>query len=1009
MKITEYFINHPVTSTILNSMIILVGILCFYSLKVKEYPDVIIPNLTVQAVYPNASADLIESSVTNILEDNLAGVEGLKSISSISSDAVSIITLHFNAGTPINQAMTSTRDAVAKARGNLPTQVREPVVSRGNNAADSGIPFIAICLESNSMGFGELTHYALVSLKNAFRSIQGVASVSVWGQPYIYKIILDHQKMYNFGINADEIYNAIERSNISLPVGKFQKELSATLNLELKSPEDFGNIIIKNSPNPVLLKSLADINLTTDDQEFRVKINGKPGLCLGISKTIDDNPLEVSDLVHKQLNDLKSTMPDSIKTQILIDQAEFIRASLLNIEYSIAEAMLLVLLIVFLFLRNVRATLIPIITIPISLIGSLLFLKLFGFSINIMTLLAMVLAVGLVVDDAIIVLENITRHLENGESPKNAAIKGAKEIGFAIVAMTLTLTSVYAPIAFVTGMVGQLFIEFAAALAGSVLISGVVAITLSPLMCAKILTPNPHRILPQIDVFLIRLSEGYSKYLRIVMHYKKYTLIFAGLALVTMIYSFNVLPRETAPSEDRALVHVFIPSPAGKNIDHAEKNVKAVENIIKNIPEAMGRMTFIGDFGGYVVLPLKPIEDRKYTADEVVSRLRPKMMSFPSFDAWINSWSTSLPGLDNTASSELILKISTIGSYKDLFEEVTNTTKIGEEQKLFSSITHDLNLDNLGMDINIDKNILANLNLTEEQTARMIEIFFSGNRSLEFKKDGILYPILIEGDIKPWNLEELYLTTPTGARTSISSFATLTTKQAPNILKHYNQMRSVNLTANLTPGENIEKSMRKLYKLADETLPKSYKKTWVGIAKTYNESASSTLILFFLSMLFIYAILAVQFESFVDPLIILFTVPLACSGALLTLYLTGGTLNIYSQVGLITLIGLITKHGILIVEFANKLQEEGKSLLEATLESAHLRLRPILMTTGAMICGTVPLILSNSAGSEARHAIGVTLVSGLSFGTIFTLFILPSLYYMVKNLSNKTNHNIKSN
>jgi multidrug efflux pump len=1003
MKITSYFIKHPVTAIILNCMIIMIGILCFYNLQLREYPKITLPSLSVTTIYPNASADLVESSITNILEDQLAGVEGIDTITSSSMYGTSVINLNFLPNTSIDRSLTSTKDAVSKAIQYLPLSVKEPSIDQ--EGEKEGPPFMAICLESKAMAFGELTHFVNLELKNAFRSIKGVAAVYIYGEPYTYKVTLDAHKMYNFGINADEIYSAIKRSGSSLPVGKFQKELPVTLGSELKNIEDFENILVKNTPHPVFLKSLATIDLATDNEKMRLKINGKPGLCIGIKKTSDDNPIDVSALVHKKLTEIKQTLPDTIKIAIPLDQAEFIRSSLSNIKSSILEAVLLVLVIVFLFLRNIRATLVPLITIPISLIGSFIFLNLCGFSINIMTLLAMVLAIGLVVDDAIIVLENISRHIENGETPLNASLKGAKEIGFAIVAMTLTLTGVYAPIAFLTGVIGQLFIEFAAALAGSVLISGIVAITLSPLMCAKILKPKQKVILPQIDIFLNKLSALYLQYLKKIISYRKTILSFLALILIVITVCFNLIPQETAPSEDRSLVGVFVPEIAGKNIDNTDQNIEKVENLVKDLPETMGSMTFMSNqSGGQVILPLKPITKRNRSADEIVNILRPKMASLRSLDAWVWSWSSALPGVNDASTSlELTLNISTTDSYKDLLNNINTTRNKGNEQKLFNSIYHDLKLDDLGLNIDINKNSLAQLNLTESQAAKMIEIFFSGDSSLEFKKDGILYPITIEGNTRPWSLEELYLTNPKGKRISLASFAKISTKSSPKSLNHFNQMRSVNLTAKITSEDNLKSSMEKLYKLADDTLPKSYKKTWSGVAKTFNETSASTKILYLLSLLFIYAILAIQFESFIDPFIILLTVPLACFGSLLTLYFTNGSLNIYSQVGIITLIGIITKHGILIVEFANQLHAQGMSLLDATLESAHLRLRPILMTTGAMVCGVIPLVLSTSAGSEARHAIGIVLVSGLSLGTLLTLFILPSLYYMIKSCTKTSN------
>ncbi len=996
MKITDYFIKHPVSSVILNAVVILIGILCLYNLQIREYPDIKIPLITVETIYPNASAELVESSVTNILEDELAAIEGLDDIRSWSSSNRSRIMMKFLPKTSLDRSLIAVKDAIGMVRANLPDQIIEPTVER--QARGKGPPFMSVCLQTHTMSFAELTHYVNSTLKNTFRSIQGISSIQIYGRPYTYKVTLDHQKMYNFGVNADEIYDSIAKGNVSLPAGKFQNKVPVTIKSELKTTEDFENILVKKAPNLVFLKDITDIELTEDNKKNRLRINGEPALCIGLQKSNDSNPLDISNLVHKEVASLKHNLPEGISMEVGLDQAEFIRTSLSNIRSSIIEAMFFVLIIVFIFLRNLRATIIPIITIPISLIGSLLFLNLFGFSINVMTLLAMVLAVGLVVDDAIVILENVTRYIEKGETILNAAIKGTKEIAFAVVAMTFTLTSVYIPIAFIKGVTGQLFVEFAAALAGSVLISGLVAITLSPLMCAKILQAKKTNLFPAVDIFLQNLAEGYIKALKYVMNYNKAVIAFFIAALLSVAMVFTLIPEETTPSEDRGLIGVSIPAIAGEDIDEIEANVMAVEKVISNIPEAKAVLTFTQDWGGFVVIPLKPIEERKRSADEIVNSFRGALTSFPSFDAWPWNFSTGLPGIEDPAeTSELRLMISTVDTYQNLFKEANKVRDKGEEKKLFRSIYHNLRLDTAGYDIYLDKYISANLGIDSKSVSKAVSLFFSGDDSLKFKKDGILYSITIEGDIDPWTLDELYITNQRGNRISLGSFATLVPKAEPKELEHFNHMRAVRLTSDLTSGDGLEADMKKLYKLANDNLPTSYKKSWTGLAKAFKESEATMALLFTLSLLFIYAILAVQFESFLDPLIILFTVPLACLGALLALYLSGGTLNIYSQVGLITLIGLITKHGILIVEFANQLQKQGHSTLEAIEQAAALRLRPILMTTGAMLAGSLPLIVSSSYGFEARHAIGLVLFFGLGVGTIFTLFVLPTIYCALYN------------
>lgn len=1005
MKLPSYFLKHPVIALTVNAMILIVGLLCFKMLSVREYPEIHFPNVTITTSYPNASAELIETSVTDVLEDRLAGIEGIETITSDSKQGESSINITFANDTPIDRSLLAIREAIGLARAQLPKDINDPLVER--KTVSGGMPFIVLSLESSSMDFSALTHYANLNLKNTFRSIKGVASADVWGQPYTYDIILNQQKMYTFGVNADEIFDALQRANLSLPVGKFQNEVPATLNAELKNISDYENLVVKeknfsdpkHKEYPIFLKNVADISLTTDASKFRIRIDGKPGLFIAINKTNDANPLDISTLVQLKVDELKKNLPEGLKIKIISDQADFVRASLHNIKSSIFEAIFFVLVIVFLFLRNIKATFIPMVTIPISLVGSFLFLKIFGFSINILTLMAMVLAVGLVVDDAIVVLENIQRHIDNGISPYKAALKGSKEIGFAIVAMTLTLTSVYVPLAFISGTVGQLFTEFAVALAGSVLISGVVALTLSPLMCAKTLKQNQSHLWPQVDHFLEKLAHGYQRSLTKIIGYRKIgILVILSAFTVTLILS-KVIPSEMAPKEDRSLIGVFIPPIPGKDINTMEEKVKAIEKILQPvIPEAQNTLVFMGDWGGNVVFPLKPQSMRTRSANEIVESIRPLVTTLPSLEVYPWSWDSGLPGLDDSMTgSDLSLVISTTDTYRQLFEQAEKAREFVEKEKIFQGIRHDLKLDTPGYRIDLYTNDMSNLNLTSRQIAKTIEIFFSGDQSLLFSKDGILYHLSLKAAKSPWSLDELYLTNSAGNRISLSAVAQIVPTTQPEKLYHYNQMRSATLTATLT-GEKIENAMPKLWNAVEKNIPQTYKKTWTGAAKAYAESQTSIILLFILAVIFIFAILSIQFENFIDPLIILLTVPLACSGALLFTWIFHQSINIYTQVGLITLIGLITKHGILIVAFANQLRKEEIPLLQAIIQASSLRLRPILMTTGAMIFGAIPLILSHDAGYESRRAIGTVLIGGLSFGTFFTLFVLPTVYWMVKGL-----------
>lgn len=1006
MNITTYFLKHPVIAFILNAMIVVIGILCFDSLSVREYPEVHFPKVQVYTHYPNASAELIESAVTNALEEQLAGIEGIEDITSDSRYGESYISITFKDGISIDKSIIVIREAIGLTV--LPPEVRPPIIKRKTNS--DGMPFIIISLKSSSMDFAELTHYAGLNLKNAFKGLKGVSSVEVLGQPYAYHIVLDARKMYSFGVNADDVFDALQKGSLSLPIGKFQNKISVILNTELKTAKDYENLVIKekNFSNPkskqhtILLKHVADVKLQTHDQQFQVRINGKPGLCLAITKTNDANPLDVSTLVYAQLNDIKQSLPESLQMNIILDKADFIRYSIKNIKSSIFEATIFVLIIVFLFLRNIKATIIPLITIPISLVGSFLFLKIFGCSINIMTLLAMVLAVGFVVDDAIVVLENIQRHIDEGLSSLEAALKGSKEIGFAIIAMTLTLTSVYAPLTFITGTIGQLFTEFAVALAGSVLISGVVALTLSPLMCAKLLRKNQLHLWPKIDEALDNFTYYYSHLLSKALFYKKscVCLILGTFGLIIMFT--QIIPSETAPKEDRSLIGIYVPTIPGENINTMWQKVQLIENIVKSILEAQHNLVFIGDWGGNVMLPLKPQSLRNRSAQEVVDSIKPFVSKIPSLDVHPWNWDSGLPGVaDSMSGGELSLVISTTESYSNLFKIVEAIRKSLDQQNLFQSVVHDLKLDTVSFRINVDTNEMAHLNLTYKQIAKTIEIFFSGDQSLTFAKDGLLYKLTLKGRHSPWDLNELYVTNKFGKRISLGVVAKIIPDSGPDKLYHYNQMRSAILTASLSKNQKFDQGMQQFFNEVTKELPSTYKKTWTGNAKVYTESQMTMVILFLLAIVFIFAVLSIQFESFIDPCIILLTVPLACLGALIFVWGLNGSLNIYTQIGLITLTGLITKHGILIVEFANHLRRKDTPLKEAIIKASSLRLRPILMTTGAMIFGSIPLVFSHDAGHEARRAIGIVLVGGISSGTLFTLFVLPTVYCIVKSWKDK--------
>lgn len=985
---TSYFLKHPVIAFVLNAMLLVVGYLSFSQLSVREYPEVIFPEINVYTSYPNASPDLVETAITNRLEDLLSGIEGLDYIESESKFGASYITLTFKKDTPLDRAFLLVRENLALAE--LPEQAKQPTVER--KVESSGIPFIVLTLQSTDNDFGALTHFANLNLKNVFRSVKGAALVTIYGQPYTYEVTLDPYLMASFGVNVMDVSTAIHKNKMAMPAGKFQNTFPITLDTELKDLEDFENLLVKNATEKtpaVLLKHVADIQLTTD-KSSKVRINGKSGLCIGIQKGTDANPLEVSDQVREKLKSLK--IPSSMTLTLSSDKADFVRASISSVEKTIFEAIVFVMIVVFFFLRNVKATFVPLLTIPISLVGGFIFLHFFGFSINILTLLAMVLAVGLVVDDAIVVLENIQRHLDEGMSAFDAAIKGSQEIAFAIVAMTLTLTSVYAPLAFIDGITGQLFIEFAVALAGSVLISGWVALTLSPYMCSKSLKPHHEAALwPKVDDYLDQITKRYVTLLSSFIEKKWISFSAIIILFIGIFYFINTLPKEMAPKEDRGLIGVFIPSSPGENVDDIDQKLKRLEAALPPIADASSTLLFIGDWGGNLVFPLK--QDRTYSANKWLEDLKAITPSVPSLTAYPWSDDTGLPGASTNVTGDLTLAVSSTNSFQQIYDDTTKAKEI--VKKIFDGAEIDLRLDTSKYKVVLDENMMHFLNIQEELVAKTVEIFFTNDKTQSFIKDGIMYPITLKSKYPLWDINELYVQTPKGKSVSVGTFADLVLDSGPSSLKHYNQMRTCSFSTTPLPNVSFESSMTQFYDHIRQNLPPEYRLTWTGAALGFIQAKSAMLFLFVLSILFIYAILCIQFESFKDPFIILITVPLACFGALLLTALFGGSMNIYTQVGLITLIGLISKHGILIIEFFNQLRLT-LPLKEAMLTACERRLRPILMTTAAMIFGAIPLLLSRSCGYEARQAIGFVLLGGLFFGTFFTLFILPSLGYAVQ-------------
>lgn len=997
MSFTDYFIKKPVLACVLNLLIFVCGMLAFSGLTLREYPKVSSPVFSINVNYPNASADVMEAEVATPLEDAIGGLEGIENISSTSRYSNTQINVRFKSGVDMAKAQSDLRDSLAMSRGDLPKDILEPTVQQQEGDAD---PFMYLALKSEQVNFAELTHIAEIYLKNPLKTIPGVSKVNVMGQRYQMKIRLDNAKMLQHKIDATMVYQQLSEYNASLPGGRYQESLPITIDMTASSVKDFEKIpVIHHGKTIVLLKDIAEIGLEYSTKDI-VRVSGKPGVLLGIIKTSDGNPLEISNALTAQLPDLRKVLPSHVQLDLIFDKTKFIRGSLSAIETSIAEAILLVMIIVFLFLRNFRSILIPVVAIPLSLIGVMSIMSIFGLSVNTITMLALVLAVGLVVDDAIVVLENIHRHIENGLSATQAALTGAKEIGFAIIAMTFTLASVYAPVAFIQDTIGQVFFEFALTLAGAVIISGIVALTFSPLMCSYLLKPQEKQYLPQIDVFLDKLECMYQNALAKSFDWPKALAASMVVVFIGCLVLFKTVPQSLTPVEDRGVIGIFIPPMGGLSQDEFDGYVKRVERVMSTVQEAPSYLTFAGGWGGVVVSTLKPWSERSRSASDVVNELRGKMMSVPTMQAHPWSWDTGIPGVEQVSAKDagMTVILQTVGSYKHLNKYAEQLNHAFNDDKVhFTDSYHDLKLSLPGFNGKIDRRKLVLNGINPRQASLGLAIMMEENTGLEFKKDGIRYPISLSSTEKPYFLEEIFAINTSKEMVPFSNFMTLIPDVMPKELKHYNQLRSAQININRLPSLSMEEGVEAVEEKLDEILPSDLKYQFTGAAQKLKESSSMMLMLILIALLFIYCIMAIQFESFIDPLIIMFTVPLAGFGALSLLWLTGGSLDIYTQVGLITLIGLISKHGILIVEFANQQIIQGMSILSAVSQAAKLRLRPILMTTAAMVFGAIPLIIATGAGCETRRAIGTVLVGGLTIGTLLTLFVIPGIYYQVKS------------
>jgi len=1000
MGISEICIRRPVFATVLSLIVFLLGLVAYERLNVREYPNIDPPVVNVETSYQGASAAIIETQVTQILEESLAGIEGVDYISSISREEASQITVNFQLDRDPDAAAADVRDRVSRVRGRLPEEIEEPVIQKVEADAQ---PVIYLAFSSDQHSSLDITDYADRFVKDQLQTLAGVAEVRIFGErEYSMRLWLDPLRMAAYDLTPQDVENALRRQNVEVPAGRIEsdmREFTVLSETDLRTPQEFNDLVIKEADSYLVrLSDIGRAELGPLDERRVVRFNGEPAIALGIVKQATANPLDVSDAVREALPGVLDTLPDGMDVEIAHDESVFIQESLNNVYMTIAEAVVLVLLIIFVFLHSLRATFIPLVTIPLSLVGAFALMLLFGFTINTLTLLAFVLAIGLVVDDAIVMLENIARHVEEGEDPFTAAIRGAKEITFAIVAMTLTLAAVYVPIGFLTGKTGQLFTEFAWTLAGAVLVSGFVALTLSPMMCSKLLKrePRPNLLIRVIEGALRGLTAGYRLVLRACLRARPLVLLIGLILAGTGVYLFTQLPSELAPYEDQGtIVGVFI-APQGATIDYTDKYARQLEAIYEKTDD-IARYFVVSGFPtvtqGISFVKTTPWDQRERTQQEIVKELQPQMFGVPG----VLSFPVNPPPLGQSVRDQPIqLVVMTSQTYATLNGYVEQILDKAQGSSTLQNLDSDLDLNKPQLKVDVDRDKVASLGVDLETLGRTLETLLGGRQVTRFKREGQQYDVVVqvadEDRVTPADLEKIYVRAENGEMIQLSNLVTLNETVAPKELNHFNQLRSATFTATLAEGATLGEALGDLEEIVREVIPPSAQVDYAGQSREFKESSAEIYVTFILALIFIYLVLSAQFESFIDPLTIMLTVPLSITGGLLGLYLTGGTLNIYSQVGLVTLIGLITKHGILIVEFANQMRQRGRGIRDAVVEASGLRLRPILMTTGAMALGAVPLAIASGAGAESRQDIGVVIVGGLLVGTLFTLFVIPVVY-----------------
>lgn len=1003
MQLAETSIRRPVFATVLSLLIVLIGAVSFNRLSVREYPKIDEPVVSVSTAFGGASSEVMEAQVSKVLEDSLSGIEGVDVITSSSRQERSQITVRFALSRNPDAAAADVRDKVTRVRQRLPQGIDEPVIAK---VEAESFPVVFLALSSDTHTALQLSEIAHTLVKPVLQTAPGAADVSIYGErKFAMRIWVDPDKLAAYRLTIQDLEDALRRSNLEVPAGRIEsrlREFNVTAATDLQHPQEFAQVVIRTVNGlPVRIADVARVQQGAVEERSSVRLNGRDAVGVGVIRQATANPLELSAGVRALLDKVRRDLPPGVLVEIANDNSVFIEQSIKAVFVTIVEASILVALVIFAFLRTLRASIIPLLAIPVSLIGAFAMMALAGFSINTLTLLALVLAIGLVVDDAIVMLENIYRHIEDGMPPFQAAIKGAREVGFAIVAMTMTLVAVYAPLAFAPGRTGRLFTEFALALAGAVLVSGLVALTLSPMMSSLLLRHNPKP--SWFDRSMERVLQAAT---RAYGHALDWTLGHRWLVLVVMVGSgvlswavLGDLKRELSPIEDRGVVLAQVSAPDGATLEYTTRYAQAIARIGQSYPEFDRIFENVGNptvSQASVFLRAKPWDQRQRTTLELARDMTPQVSGLSGVTAFPITPPSLGQGFRERPVNYVIM---TSDSYQNLSQAVRAFQDELAQNPGFVQVDTDLRLNKPEIKLEVDRERAADMGVGVDLIARAVETMLGGRKVTRYKREGEQYDVIVQinpsGRAAPDDIEKIFVRGKGDAMIPLSALVNIREVVVPRELNHFGQRRSVAITANLAPDFALGEALDFMDAAAKKVLQPGYATDLNGISREFRKSADSLSLVFVLALLFIFLVLAAQFESFVDPFVILFSVPLSMAGALLALKWSGGTLNVFSQIGLVTLVGLITKHGILIVEFANQLREQGLDTLQAVKQSASQRLRPILMTTGAMVLGAVPLALATGAGAESRRQMGWVIVGGMSLGTLLTIFVVPTMYTLL--------------